>query len=82
MKIVTALKVLARLAAPEDFARLTAPAAHPLIAAYLAQREDLARFCRARLAGYKVPREIRVHVELPRSATGKILKRALYESYK
>ncbi len=33
MKIVTALKVLARLAAREDFARLTAPAAHPLIAA-------------------------------------------------
>jgi RNA polymerase sigma factor (sigma-70 family) len=47
MKIVTALKVLARLAAREDFARLTAPAAHPLIAAYLEQREDLARFCRA-----------------------------------
>ena len=51
MKIVTALKVLARLAAREDFARLTAPAAHPLIAAYLEQREDLARFCRARLGG-------------------------------
>ena len=48
MKIATALKVLARLAAREDFARLTAPAAHPLIAAYLEQREDLARFCRAR----------------------------------
>jgi RNA polymerase sigma-70 factor (ECF subfamily) len=30
---------------------LTAPAAHPLIAAYLEQREDLARFCRARLGG-------------------------------
>ena len=51
MKIVTALKVLACLAAREDFARLTAPSAHPLIAAYLAQREDLARFCRARLGG-------------------------------
>lgn len=30
---------------------MTAPAAHPLIAAYLEQREDLARFCRARLGG-------------------------------
>jgi len=30
---------------------LTAPSAHPLIAAYLEQREDLARFCRARLGG-------------------------------
>lgn len=27
------------------------PVAHPLTAAYLEQREDLARFCRARLAG-------------------------------
>lgn len=35
--------------APKDFACLTAPAAHPLIAAYLEQRQDLARFCRARL---------------------------------
>jgi len=51
MKIVTALKVLACLAAREDFARLTAPAAHLLIAAYFEQREDLARFCRARLGG-------------------------------
>ena len=30
---------------------MTAPAAHPLITAYLEQREDLARFCRARLGG-------------------------------
>ena len=30
---------------------MTAPSAHPLIAAYLEQREDLARFCRARLGG-------------------------------
>ena len=30
---------------------MTAPAAHPLVAAYLEQRQDLARFCRARLGG-------------------------------
>ncbi|WP_428156101.1 RNA polymerase sigma factor [Brevundimonas sp.] len=30
---------------------MTAPAAHPLVAAYLEQREELARFCRARLGG-------------------------------
>lgn len=39
------------MVAREDFACLTAPAAHPLIAAYLEQREELARFCRARLGG-------------------------------
>ena len=33
--------------------------------------------CRAKLAGYKVPKEIR-HIEaLPRNATGKIVRRAL-----
>lgn len=38
---------------------------------------ELRSFCRARLAGYKVPRRIRVTSDLPRSPTGKILKRAL-----
>ncbi len=33
--------------------------------------------CRARLAGYKVPREVRIASDLPRGPTGKILKRAL-----
>jgi len=33
--------------------------------------------CRTRLAGYKVPRDIRVLDELPRSPTGKVLRRAL-----
>ncbi len=42
---------------------------------------ELRSFCRTRLAGYKVPREIRIHADLPRSATGKILKRALYGLY-
>jgi len=38
---------------------------------------ELRSFCRERLAGYKVPREVRIAAELPRSPTGKILKRAL-----
>jgi len=37
----------------------------------------LRAFCRQHLAGYKVPREIRIERELPRGPTGKILKRAL-----
>jgi long-chain acyl-CoA synthetase len=35
---------------------------------------ELLRFCRDRLADYKVPREIRVMDSLPRTATGKIAK--------
>jgi acyl-coenzyme A synthetase/AMP-(fatty) acid ligase len=39
---------------------------------------DLAIFCRERLAGYKVPRDIRLAVEpLPRTAAGKLVRRAL-----
>jgi acyl-CoA synthetase (AMP-forming)/AMP-acid ligase II len=41
---------------------------------------ELRAFCRARLAGYKVPREVRVVASLPRSASGKLLRRALAET--
>jgi acyl-CoA synthetase (AMP-forming)/AMP-acid ligase II len=39
--------------------------------------EELAAFCRERLADYKVPRRIWVLDELPRNPTGKVLKREL-----
>ncbi len=35
------------------------------------------RFCRTRLAGYKVPDEVRVVEALPRNATGKVVRREL-----
>jgi long-chain acyl-CoA synthetase len=42
-----------------------------------ASPEELIAFCRARLAGYKYPRRITIVGELPKSATGKILKTKL-----
>ncbi len=42
--------------------------------------EELAEHCRARLADYKVPRSFRVRDDLPRNATGKVVKRELRES--
>ena len=39
--------------------------------------EELIAFCRARLAAYKHPRQIEVVDELPKTASGKILRRAL-----
>jgi fatty-acyl-CoA synthase len=42
--------------------------------------EDLKAYVKANLARYKVPREIRFLDELPRNATGKVLKRELEET--
>jgi len=39
----------------------------------------LRSWCREHLAGYKIPREIRVVEELPRGPTGKILRRELHD---
>jgi O-succinylbenzoic acid--CoA ligase len=41
------------------------------------QGADLRRFCRRRLAGFKVPKEIRFAAELPRNSSGKLLRRCL-----
>lgn len=42
---------------------------------------ELDRFCQERLAGYKRPRSYEVHDELPRSAAGKLTKRALRDPW-
>ncbi len=40
---------------------------------------DIVAFCREHLARYKVPQRVNIVAELPKSATGKILKRVLRE---
>jgi O-succinylbenzoic acid--CoA ligase len=40
---------------------------------------ELQRFCRRRLAGYKIPRQIRFVTGLPRNSSGKLLRRCLAE---
>jgi long-chain acyl-CoA synthetase len=54
------------------------------VAAFVALRpgvavapEDLVAWCKERVAGYKCPRRITVLTELPKSATGKVLKAQL-----
>jgi acyl-CoA synthetase (AMP-forming)/AMP-acid ligase II len=42
---------------------------------------DLIEFCRTRLGGFERPRSIDFVAELPRTATGKVLKRMLREPY-
>jgi len=51
-----------------------APGARPTAA-------DVISFCRARLAHYQCPASVDIVESLPRSGTGKVLKRALREPY-
>jgi acyl-CoA synthetase (AMP-forming)/AMP-acid ligase II len=39
--------------------------------------EELIAFCRARLAGYKCPKSVELRAELPKTPSGKVLKREL-----
>jgi long-chain acyl-CoA synthetase len=39
--------------------------------------EEMLRYCRERLTGYKMPREVEFRAELPKSNVGKILRREL-----
>jgi len=41
--------------------------------------EDVIRYCRQNLTGYKVPKEVEFRDELPKTNVGKILRRALRE---
>jgi long-chain acyl-CoA synthetase len=43
--------------------------------------EEVMAFARARMAGYKMPREVSFHHALPRDQAGKLLKRALRDPY-
>ena len=47
-----------------------------------ASAEDLINFCKARLADYKCPQTIRFVEDIPKGATGKLLKRELARAYK
>ena len=46
-----------------------------------ATAEELIDFCRDKIAGFKRPKSVVFIDELPRTSTGKILKRVLREQY-
>ncbi len=46
-----------------------------------AREHDLLEFCRARLSHYKCPRSVEFLDELPKSGSGKVLKRELRQKY-
>ena len=64
----------------EEFGEAVCAVVQPMPGADLAEAEVRA-FCRERMAGYKVPRRVDFHTELPREDSGKIFKRKLREPF-
>jgi long-chain acyl-CoA synthetase len=65
---------------PDEYRGETVKAFVVLVSGAEATPEDLIEFCRSRLAAYKYPRLLDVVDELPRNASGKILRRALRDA--
>jgi acyl-CoA synthetase (AMP-forming)/AMP-acid ligase II len=42
---------------------------------------ELVEFCRDKIAGYKIPRQLEIISEMPRNPSGKILKKELRKPY-
>lgn len=57
----------------------TVKAVLSLRAGHVAGRDEIITWCRERLAAYKVPRVVEFIDELPKNATGKVLRRVLRE---
>jgi long-chain acyl-CoA synthetase len=83
-------EVLSRHPAVRDVAVIGVPSEHwgETVLACVVPRdgmtlaaEELVAFARARLAGYKLPRAIELVDELPKTPSGKVLKRELRERY-
>jgi long-chain acyl-CoA synthetase len=63
-----------------EFGEALAAAVQPEPGAML-DPDSIRAYLAARIAGYKVPRTVALHAELPREESGKIFKRRLREPY-
>jgi long-chain acyl-CoA synthetase len=62
---------------PDEYRGETVKSFVQLIESATGKENELIAYCRDHLAAYKVPRSIEVRASLPRSATGKAMKRIL-----
>ncbi|MFT3965719.1 MAG: AMP-binding protein [Sphingobium sp.] len=72
-----AVREAAVVSAPDDYRGETVKAVVSLRPGEQLAEDQLIEFCRARLAAYKVPRIVSILDDLPKTATGKILRREL-----
>jgi long-chain acyl-CoA synthetase len=72
-----AVREAAVVGIPDDYRGETVKAVVSLKAGAVATPDELIEHCRARMAAYKYPRRLEIIDELPKTVTGKILRREL-----
>ena len=72
-----AVREAAVVGVPDDYRGETVKAFVSLRAGRSADEPELIEFCKERMAAYKYPREIEILDELPKTSSGKILRREL-----
>ena len=75
-----AVREAAVIGVPHEYRGETVKAFVSLKADQEADADELISFCKERMAAYKYPRTVEVVQELPKTATGKILRRELRDS--
>jgi long-chain acyl-CoA synthetase len=72
-----AVAMAAVVGVPDDIKGELAKAFVVLVADAASTADDLLAFCRERLAAYKVPREVQFVSDLPKTSSGKVMRRVL-----
>lgn len=72
-----AVREAAVVGVPDDYRGETVKAFVSLRPGRTAEPDELVSFCRRRMAAYKYPRQVEIRGELPKTVTGKLLRRQL-----
>ena len=73
----TAVREVAVVGVPDDYRGETVKAFVSLKPGASATADELIAYCRERMAAYKYPRQVEFVDELPKTASGKVLRREL-----